>query len=78
MANQLFLETLEQTARPRDRVWIHDYHLMLLPASVTRALPRTCPSAPPHPFPPTRCSACCPPHGATELLEVPGADLAKP
>ncbi|MBK9176859.1 MAG: trehalose-6-phosphate synthase [Flavobacteriales bacterium] len=39
VANQLFLETLEQTVRPGDRVWIHDYHLMLLPAMLRERFP---------------------------------------
>jgi trehalose 6-phosphate synthase/phosphatase len=29
--NQLFADALESTLRPDDVVWVHDYHLMLLP-----------------------------------------------
>lgn len=29
--NQLFAEALEKVLRPQDVVWVHDYHLMLLP-----------------------------------------------
>ncbi len=30
-ANSLFANKVEEIARPGDKVWIHDYHLMLLP-----------------------------------------------
>jgi trehalose 6-phosphate synthase/phosphatase len=38
-ANQAYLETLLRHLRPNDRVWIHDYHLMLLPVLLRRAAP---------------------------------------
>ena len=37
--NQLFADKVREIAGPHDRVWIHDYHLMLLPALVREALP---------------------------------------
>jgi trehalose 6-phosphate synthase/phosphatase len=30
-ANRLFAETLQQKVQPGDIIWVHDYHLMLLP-----------------------------------------------
>ena len=30
--NQLFAQRVLQAARPNDIIWVHDYHLMLLPA----------------------------------------------
>lgn len=37
--NRAFCDKLLEAARPGDKIWIHDYHLMLLPAMVRRALP---------------------------------------
>jgi trehalose 6-phosphate synthase/phosphatase len=39
--NQLFSKAVLEIAKPNDRIWIHDYHLMLLPAMIRNALPRT-------------------------------------
>ena len=36
LANHLFAEKLTEVCGPRDRVWVHDYHLMLLPAALRR------------------------------------------
>lgn len=30
-ANQIFAKTIAQEARDGDMIWVHDYHLMLLP-----------------------------------------------
>ncbi len=37
--NQEFCRTLVQMADPEDTIWIHDYHLMLLPAMIRQQLP---------------------------------------
>ena len=37
--NRSFCRTLLELIRPEDTVWIHDYHLMLLPAMIRRHLP---------------------------------------
>lgn len=37
-ANLLFVETLRSVLRPGDRVWVQDYHLMLLPLMLTARL----------------------------------------
>ncbi len=36
-ANRLFYQVLQQETREDDFVWIHDYHLMLLPAMIRKA-----------------------------------------
>ena len=38
--NESFSITLLETIRPDDTVWIHDYHLMLLPHLLRKALPK--------------------------------------
>ncbi|MBT1695450.1 bifunctional alpha,alpha-trehalose-phosphate synthase (UDP-forming)/trehalose-phosphatase [Fulvivirgaceae bacterium PWU4] len=38
-ANAMFYATLQQCLRPDDVVWIHDYHLMLLPQMIRRGFP---------------------------------------
>jgi trehalose 6-phosphate synthase/phosphatase len=37
--NERFAETLIAQHRPGDMIWIHDYHLMLVPAMVRRRIP---------------------------------------
>jgi trehalose 6-phosphate synthase/phosphatase len=37
--NQIFCEKILEIVQPQDRIWIHDYHLMLLPAMVRERLP---------------------------------------
>ncbi|CAB4252641.1 similar to Saccharomyces cerevisiae YMR261C TPS3 Regulatory subunit of trehalose-6-phosphate synthase/phosphatase complex, which synthesizes the storage carbohydrate trehalose [Maudiozyma barnettii] len=37
--NQLFAETLIEQYKPGDTIWIHDYHLMLVPRMVRNKLP---------------------------------------
>ncbi|MFQ5877437.1 MAG: bifunctional alpha,alpha-trehalose-phosphate synthase (UDP-forming)/trehalose-phosphatase [Acidobacteriota bacterium] len=37
--NQRFADVVAQHARPSDRIWIHDYHLMLLPSLLRQRLP---------------------------------------
>lgn len=38
-ANALFAERIAAIWRPGDRIWVHDYHLMLLPAMLRDRLP---------------------------------------
>jgi trehalose 6-phosphate synthase/phosphatase len=38
-AQALFLEQVAQTLRPTDLVWVHDYHLMLLPGMIRERFP---------------------------------------
>ena len=38
-ANQLFFKTVESVVRPGDTIWVHDYHLMLLPGMLRRRFP---------------------------------------
>jgi trehalose 6-phosphate synthase/phosphatase len=37
--NELFCEQVLKAAKPDDIIWIHDYHLMLLPAMLRKKLP---------------------------------------
>lgn len=39
--NQKFFQKVFDLAGPRDTFWIHDYHLMLLPALIRKSLPRS-------------------------------------
>ncbi|MCJ7823490.1 MAG: bifunctional alpha,alpha-trehalose-phosphate synthase (UDP-forming)/trehalose-phosphatase, partial [Anaerolineales bacterium] len=39
--NQNFCEASLQVAQPTDTIWVHDYHLMLLPAMLHKVLPDT-------------------------------------
>jgi len=38
-AHELFLEAVAHTLRPTDLIWVHDYHLMLLPALIRERFP---------------------------------------
>jgi trehalose 6-phosphate synthase/phosphatase len=38
-ANERFAEIVAKNYRPGDRIWIHDYHLLLLPAMLRQRLP---------------------------------------
>jgi trehalose 6-phosphate synthase/phosphatase len=38
-ANELFCETVARHYKPGDQVWVHDYHLMLLPLMLRQAMP---------------------------------------
>lgn len=40
-ANRRFADAVVETARPGDGIWIHDYHLMLLPGMLKRELPES-------------------------------------
>lgn len=37
--NQMFCDTVASIARPGDVIWVHDYHLLLLPAMLKERLP---------------------------------------
>jgi trehalose 6-phosphate synthase/phosphatase len=39
-ANRMFCDRLAAVLRPGDRIWIHDYHLMLLPAMLRERFPK--------------------------------------
>lgn len=39
--NQRFLQRVYRLAKPEDIFWIHDYHLMLLPALVRKSIPQS-------------------------------------
>ena len=39
--NERFCDAVLSVARPGDTVWVHDYHLMLLPSLIRKASPRT-------------------------------------
>jgi len=38
--NKVFCETVVKIAQPDDRIWVHDYHLMLLPKLIREILPQ--------------------------------------
>jgi trehalose 6-phosphate synthase/phosphatase len=38
-AHELFLEAVAHTLRPTDLIWVHDYHLMLLPGLIRERFP---------------------------------------
>lgn len=38
-ANELFLKAILKVYKPGDLIWIHDYHLMMLPEMLRKALP---------------------------------------
>ena len=58
--NELFAEVVARHARPKDSIWIHDYHLMLLPLMLRQRLPEARIGFFLHiPFPPPRSSGCC-------------------
>jgi len=39
--NRKFLQKIHSLAGPEDTVWVHDYHLMLLPFLIRKSLPRS-------------------------------------
>jgi trehalose 6-phosphate synthase/phosphatase len=38
-ANSMFCDALQEIVQPTDRIWVHDYHFMLLPAMIRKRLP---------------------------------------
>ena len=73
--NEIFADAVIQSAGPDDLVWIHDYHLMLLPEILRRKAPHLKVGFFLHtPFPSSEVFRCHPRRGA--LIEgLLGADL---
>jgi trehalose 6-phosphate synthase/phosphatase len=73
--NQAFLEVVLETAGPADTIWVHDYHLLLLPALLRKSRPSASIGFFLHiPFPSYEIFRLLP--WRTELLEgLLGADL---
>lgn len=73
--NELFAEKVLEVARPDDLVWVHDYHLMLLPAMLRRRMSALRVGFFLHtPFPSYEVFRCHPQRN--ELIEgILGADL---
>lgn len=77
IANNLFCEKLVTLYQPGDQIWIHDYHLMLLPAMVRSRLPEASVGFFLHiPFPSFELFRLLPAKWRKEILEgMLGADL---
>ena len=75
--NQKFAEAVASLAEPGDFVWVHDYHLMLVPAMLRDAAPDLAIGFFLHiPFPPAEVFQLLPPPWRTAVLDgVLGADL---
>jgi trehalose 6-phosphate synthase len=73
--NYRFADTIASRVRPRDVVWIHDYHLMLVPAALRRQLGTRQPMGYFHhvPFPNARILSAFPWHRRL-LVGMLGAD----
>jgi trehalose 6-phosphate synthase/phosphatase len=76
-ANRLFADKLKSIAKPGDFIWIHDYHLFLLPGLLRDALPSVSMGFFLHiPFPTFELFRILPrPWGEAILKGVLGADL---
>jgi trehalose 6-phosphate synthase/phosphatase len=75
--NQKFAEVVSSLTEPGDFVWVHDYHLMLLPAMLRDASPELAVGFFLHiPFPPAEIYQLLPPSWRAAVLDgVLGADL---
>lgn len=75
--NELFCEAVVERASPGDTIWVHDYHLMLLPALIKQRLPGSPIGFFLHiPFPSFEMFRLLPRGWRTEILEgLIGADL---
>lgn len=75
--NQLFADEILRVYEPGDVIWIHDYHFMLLPAILRKALPQAAIGFFLHiPFPSFEVLRIMPNHWKHEILEgLLGADL---
>jgi trehalose 6-phosphate synthase/phosphatase len=75
--NERFRDAVLELLRPGDAVWIHDYHLMLLPAMLRERAPDVATAFFLHvPFPPFEVLRVLPDAWARELVEgVLGADV---
>ena len=73
--NRIFAEAVLRVVGPGDRVWVHDYHLLLLPLMLRKELPRLKIGLFLHtPFPPSEIFRCHP--DRDDLLQgMLGADL---
>lgn len=76
-ANKRFCEKIIQTYNPGDLIWIHDYHLMLLPEMLRKAIPDASIGFFLHiPFPSFELFRVLPNNWRTEILNgLLGADL---
>jgi trehalose 6-phosphate synthase/phosphatase len=75
--NRIFCDAVVQTTQPGDLIWIHDYHLMLLPKMIRERLPEASIGFFLHiPFPSFELFRLLPRAWRTEILEgMLGADL---
>src|SRR3989339_762307 len=75
--NEQFCEAIVKIVKPDDMVWVHDYHLMLLPKLLKEKLPGTPVGFFLHiPFPPIEIFRLLPKKWRVEILEgLIGADL---
>lgn len=75
--NQVFCDSLEEVLRPDDIVWVHDYHLMLLPRLLKARRPRLSVGFFLHiPFPTFEVFRLLPGEWRRDILEgLLGADL---
>ena len=75
--NEYFLDAIMEVLRPNDILWIHDYHLMLLPGMIRRKMPEASIGFFLHiPFPSYELFRLLPKKWASEILEgLLGADL---
>jgi trehalose 6-phosphate synthase/phosphatase len=75
--NETFCDTITQIARPGDLIWIHDYHLMLLPKLIRERVPDVSLGFFLHiPFPSFEVFRLLPSRWRREILEgLLGADL---
>src|SRR5947209_5762144 len=75
IANRRFCEAVSAEFRPGDRIWVHDYHLMLLPSLLRERLPEASIGFFLHiPFPASDIFAILP-RGEELLQGLLGADL---
>ena len=75
--NHKYAEAVSAVARPGDFVWVHDYHLMLVPGMLREQAPELAVGFFLHiPFPPAEVYQLMPPPWRTALLDgLLGADL---
>ncbi len=75
--NEIFCETLSKIMKPDDIIWVHDYHLMLLPKLIREKMPGASIGFFLHiPFPGFEIFRMLPAKWRRELLEgILGADL---
>jgi trehalose 6-phosphate synthase/phosphatase len=76
--NEAFADAIAEVLRPDDAVWIHDFHLMLVPALLRRRAPDAAVAYFHHvPFPPLDVLRTLPDPWAREILAgLLGADVA--